>query len=475
MKTRFAMLALSLALPLSAGATQLDPLYGYKGSAVYGFDQVLNGYDAVGGAAIDATGRMWVAGRVQIASSGPQRYRWATLWLTPRGNPDFNLAQEGAFIYTVPQPFEQNNAAVKAVTFDAQGRFLAAFSSQPDTTMAANAHVHVCRMTAVGSYDTSFGINGCTKVVFDAAATFEIPYAVTVQADGHILVAGSSDSGGSHRAAVARLDDHGSYDGSFGPLAPNGGSRILNFPGTDGSGLAWDVLSTADGGCLIVSTVHRNAAPSVGIGLAKLNTNGSPDLGFSQDGFALPLFANAQGVDLPSAATRLLQLPGGDFLVGGYSPYFVTYSPAGLLRITPQGNLNPSFGNNGSLVFAYGDVFTHDSVSAMALDPAGRIVAVGEAQRDLGNNQDETEIGVARLSTLGVFDTSFGVDGLYNFEAEPYAVDPQASDFPTDVIIRGDAIYIAGGTFPKGTGISDSNYFVAKIDDGLIFDDGFDD
>jgi uncharacterized delta-60 repeat protein len=477
MKCRFATLAMSLALPLSAGATQLDPTFGYTGTAVYGFDQVANGYDPVGGAAVDASGRVWVAGGVQIASNGPHRYRWGTLWLTPHGYPDFNLAQDGAYVYPMPQPWEQNNARVKAATFDAQGRFVVAMLTQPDSSMQEDVHVHVCRMTAVGSYDTSFGINGCTKVLFDVNSTFEVPYQVRVQADGHILVSGGSriPNGNVQRAAVARLDDHGSYDANYGPLAPNGGSRILSWPATSGSGVAEGLLATADGGCLVLSTVGRNAAPGIGFGLAKLTANGALDASFSQDGYLLPLFATANQTPLPSTATELLQLPGGDFLVGGFSPYQAAYSPAGLMRITPSGELNINFGNNGSLVFTFNDVAITSKISGLALDPAGRIVVAGNATRDLGNNQQEDAVGVGRLSALGVFDSSFGVDGLYNFEVEPYATDAKASDFVGDVIVRGDVIYIAGSTFPKGPGITDSNYFVSKIDDGLIFDDGFDD
>jgi uncharacterized delta-60 repeat protein len=477
MKTHFAALALSLILPLYASATHLDPTYGNKGALAYGFDRVAGGYDLPGGAAIDATGRMWVAGGVQVASSGTNRYRWGALWLTPRGQPDFNLSVEGALVYAMPQPWQQNNSWVDAVAFDAQGRFLVALHTQPDATMTDDTHVHVCRMTAVGSYDTSFGINGCTEVLFDAASTAEIPYKVMVQPDGKILVAGTSrvPNGILNRAAVARLDDHGSYDGSFGPLAPNGGSRVLSWPATTGASLAPGMILTADGGCLVAAPVSRNVVPNAGIGLAKLTASGALDIGFSQDGYAVPLFTDSDQTPVGSSATALLQLPGGDFLIGGTTPVLIGNTLAGLLRITPNGVPNPNFGSNGSLLFAFGDVFILNKVSVLALDSAGRVVLAGTAHRDIGNTNREVEVGVARLSQLGTFDPSFGVDGLYNFEVEPYAADARASDFANTLILRGDAIYIAGSTSPQGAAVNDSNYFVAKIDDGLIFDDGFDD
>ena len=73
----------------------------------------------------------------------------------------------------------------------------------------------VARYNANGSLDTGFNSTG--KLVTDfGSGTSDVGYSVTVQADGKIVVAGYSNSGGSYDFAVARYNTDGSLDTSFG-------------------------------------------------------------------------------------------------------------------------------------------------------------------------------------------------------------------------------------------------------------------
>lgn len=476
MKLCLAMLTLALSTSAVAGPLQLDPNYGYKGSAIYGFDRVVDGYDPLSVALPDPSGRVWVAGTVQVGT-GALRNQWGVLWLTPRGYPDFNFSQEGAYVYPLPLPFEQGNFRPFSAAFDAQGRFLIAGVAQPDATTPTNGFVHVCRMTAGGAYDSSFGVNGCTKLFFDVASPYEVPYKIAVQSDGRILVAGSSVDANTNaqRAAVARLDDHGSYDKSFGPAAPNGGSRILSFPNTTPGAVASDIIVTADGGSMVVASVYVPDINPAAIGMTKLTATGALDSGFSGDGIAIVRYADAQMTQYTSGVTRTMQLPGGDYLVGGYAKMGGSVDLAAIARIGNTGSLDTTFGENGSRLFAYNDVSTSNWVSAMTLDAQGRLVVTGQAKRDIDANHAAYDAGVARLSTQGVFDPEFGSDGRYSFVADADATDPTSSSFPNSLRIEGDFLFIAGSLFPKGLPGKDANYFVSRIDTGLIFADGFGD
>ena len=82
------------------------------------------------------------------------------------------------------------------------------------------------RYTKSGVLDASFGTGG--KVLSDlGSASDDDAYAVAVQKDGKIVVAGSSDAGGSNDFALVRYTKGGVLDASFGT-----GGKVLSDLGT---------------------------------------------------------------------------------------------------------------------------------------------------------------------------------------------------------------------------------------------------
>ena len=69
----------------------------------------------------------------------------------------------------------------------------------------------LARYNSDGTLDATFGGGG--KVMTDVSA-WDVAYGVAIQADGKIVVAGSSRSQG--RFALARYDSDGTLDASFG-------------------------------------------------------------------------------------------------------------------------------------------------------------------------------------------------------------------------------------------------------------------
>lgn len=72
-----------------------------------------------------------------------------------------------------------------------------------------------------------------------------------------------------------------------------------------------------------------------------------------------------------------------------------------LVRLTPDGIPDPSFGTTGVVTTDLGDI---DSLSAMAIQPDGKIVAVG-------NSGDA--LAVARYTLTGTLDAGFGSGGVF--------------------------------------------------------------
>ena len=119
--------------------------------------------------------------------------------------------------------------------------------------------------------DFGFGntvLNGNKAAVVDFAGDARV-FAVTQQADGKIILAGT-DGGAGADFAIARLDGAGQLDASFS----NTGLKLIGFGGTDE---ARTVLVQGDGR-IVVAGYSANDRSTVGnFAVARLNANGSED------------------------------------------------------------------------------------------------------------------------------------------------------------------------------------------------------
>ena len=92
--------------------------------------------------------------------------------------------------------------------------------------------------------------------------------------------------------------------------------------------------------------------------------------------------------------------PDGSAVVTGYD--YPTNSPNGsfLLRYTNTGQLDPTFGTDGSGIILFGAA-TGDTGYSVAIQPNGKIVLAGTSNTTPGSF-------VARFDTHGAIDTTFG-------------------------------------------------------------------
>jgi uncharacterized delta-60 repeat protein len=150
----------------------------------------------------------------------------------------------------------------RSVTVQADGKILVAGTS----FNGVNEDFALARYNVDGSLDTSFDTDG--KVITDFAGFVDLVQSVTVQADGKILVAGSSNND----FALARYNVDGSLDTSFGV----GGKLTTDFGASTDEGFSVTVYT--DGKILVAGSSNNDFA------LARYNTDGSLDTTFNTDG-----------------------------------------------------------------------------------------------------------------------------------------------------------------------------------------------
>lgn len=210
------------------------------------------------------------------------------------------------------------------------------------------------RFTSDGSLDSSFGAGGIAST--DIGGTLGRCYDSVVLQDGSVVVTGYG--------YVAKFTNGGVLDSSFG-----GGDGIL----PTAAYTSYSITLQSDGKLLLAGST---GSPYQAL-LARLNSNGSLDTTFDQDGYAQP------GVG-STALDTVIQSDGKILVtVGNYG------SEAGLLRLNSSGSIDTQFGTNGFLPIGK---------EAVAVQQDGKIVVAGS--------------NLARYTSSGVLDTSFDGDGV---------------------------------------------------------------
>src|SRR5205814_2202033 len=142
---------------LSAGAP--DPTFNGTGKATVGFNLGGDRSDIASGVAIDAAGRVVVAGFAE--RTGPTNTVFAVARLSADGSLDASFDGDGRAIID----FGPAAAGANAVAIDAAGRIVVAGYVQP-LPGAGPAAFAVARLNADGSLDASFDGDGRALIDF---------------------------------------------------------------------------------------------------------------------------------------------------------------------------------------------------------------------------------------------------------------------------------------------------------------------
>lgn len=238
------------------------------------------------------------------------------------------------------------------------------------------------------AFDPGTGANGTVK-------------AMALREDGRVLIVGSFVGyNGTPRNGIAGLTTSGALDGTFNPGAGADGSVHAVAVQADGKVLIGGDFNIVDGN-------GRNR-------IARLNTNGSVDLGF------LPLLgANGTVREIAVQAD-------GKILIAGDFTEYQEIPRNRIARLNADGSLDLTF-----------DVGTgaNNTVHAIAIQADGKILIGG----DFTNYREVGLSRIARINTDGTVDMSFVPGAGANAAVRDMVIDATGK-----VVIGGDFTFYAG-------------------------------
>jgi uncharacterized delta-60 repeat protein len=319
----------------------------------------------------------------------------------------------------------------------------------------------VARLNPDGSFDTSFNGNGMEAVEVGGQSTVQGQTTaavslstVAVQNTGKILLSGSVyvssivQGANTEQLVVARLNDNGSADASFGT---SGVATVsVNAAASRAAGSVGALALPGDGTMVIAGTSGAAAgqSPANYFAVARLTAAGQLDTTFGNGGLSVFGFGNNPN----SQATSVAALANGEVVVGGSTQADFALdgnSDFALARLLPNGQLDTSFNTTGAqtLGFDLGGTKS-DRITALALQNDAKIVAVGTA---VTATLSDTTAGVvtsshfalARFNQDGTPDSSFNSGGTMDFG---FAIGGLKSDRAAAVALESNGkIVLAGG------------------------------
>jgi uncharacterized delta-60 repeat protein len=319
----------------------------------------------------------------------------------------------------------------RAVAIQADNKIVVAGS----TDARNDSNFAVVRYTMLGALDTSFGDDGI--VLTDFGGNDQVA-AVVIQADGKIVVAGSSDTGGSTDVALARYLSNGTLDGSL-----SGDGRLTTDFSSGSEDQAQAMILQPDGKIVVAGATYTIDDFDFDVALARYTASGTLDPSFSGDGKVTTAFGD-EGM---SSAYGLALLPDGKLVAVGQ---VTDNGDMALARYTSSGQMDSSFSGDGRLTTDFGG---NDRGMAVVIQADGKIVVAGST--DAGSS---TDFALVRYTPSGSLDSTFGTGGtritdFFGGDDQAFALARQGDSrlVVAGVAQRDTTTGFAGGRYQHGT------------------------
>lgn len=352
----WALLPAFMATRAHAQPGALDTSFGTNGMVHTSFGPGWNNFAST--MVVQPDGRIVVAGEL----FQPDVFEGLVVRYMPDGTLDAGFGDGGVVRF----PAGDGSIGIRAIALQADGKLVLAGSVGPNA--AAFTHdTWFGRLNADGSVDTGFGTNG--RFVMAMSPVNDLVRNVVVGADGSITGLVNNGSGSTATTCMVRLTPAGQLDNSF-----SGDGVLCDALGSGGNSGFGGGIIRPDGG---VVGVGRVAGTSW---MCAVLPNGTHDAAFGTAGV----------VQIPPSPVTFWGLglrPDGRLLSTG--SWSSSAPKVHLTQVLPNGSLDPSFGNNGVVIFEQPQFGQFSTAAHVLIYPDGRFmlpwthVDPGTGERDL--------------------------------------------------------------------------------------------
>jgi uncharacterized delta-60 repeat protein len=264
------------------------------------------------------------------------------------------------------------------------------------TAVAGNYDFALVRYNLNGTLDKSF--NGAGKLTMAIGAMDDVANSIIQQADGKLVVAGSSYNGSNNDFVILRYNLDGTLDAGF-----NGTGQLTMAIGALDDG-AYSLVQQTDSK-LLAAGYSRNSrlyGNDDDFALIRVNSDGTIDSAFDNDG---KLLTNVAEISI-AGAQSLIQQADGKLVAAGYRTdsggYYDDFT---LVRYNSDGALDTTFNETGKLSTAISTL--NDAANSVIQQVDGKLVAAGYSRNGSGND----DFTLVRYNSNGSLDTSFNGTG----------------------------------------------------------------
>jgi uncharacterized delta-60 repeat protein len=409
--------------------------------------------------AVQSDGKIVVAGHSWIAGS----YDFVLIRCRPNGTLDSSFNSGGV----VATPTTGNNEQATSMALQPDGKIVVAGVSGT----FPNQDFMLARYHSYGALDSSFGTDG--MVTTPLGSGNDHAASVVLQADGKIVLAGTSSNGSNNDFALVRYNTDGTLDSDFG----TGGKTTTDFGGSDDWGFS--VALQADGNIVVGGSSGQSFAlarfkgtvitsPEIAVsgnGANITNHDSSPDISdhtdfgitFSNGGVVSRTFTikNMGGAVLNLTGTPRVALTGSSaFAVtaqpgsatleasGGLATFTITYAPTAVGTHTATVSIANDDSDENPFTFSIMGAVAPE----IALSGNGVSIANGDTTPNMADHTDFGSINTTGGSVQRTFTIINNGGAVLNLTGTPHVALSGSSAFSVAIQPVSSTVAEAGGT-----------------------------